>query len=81
MKASEVKEGDFFILSPGKGYSPIQREEAMQVMETYDRVMTVRCQGGCTVIEYDHIEKIEDISSCKKVHYSTYYEDHRTKLS
>lgn len=63
-----VKEGDFVIHSSKKGYSPKQREEAMQVMETRSNTMTVKCKGGCMTKEYDHFEKVEDLSKFSIIH-------------
>lgn len=72
-------QGDFFILSSEKGYAPTQRKEAMQVMECWDNVMTVKCKGGCMTKEYDHFEKVTDLSGFKAIHrYEFDMEDRRS---
>ena len=74
-----VMRGDFFILSSEKGYAPTQRKEAMQVMECWDNVMTVKCKGGCMTKEYDHFEKVTDLSGFRAVHrYDYEMEDRRS---
>ena len=74
-----VMQGDFFILSSEKGYAPTQRKEAMQVMECWDKVMTVKCKGGCMTKEYDHFEKVTDLSVFRSVHrYDGEMEDRRS---
>ena len=74
-----VMQGDFFILSSKKGYAPTQRKEAMQVMECWDNVMTVKCKGGCMTKEYDHFEKVTDLSGFRSVHrYDGEMEDRRS---
>ena len=79
LKKEDVKEGDYFMLSPKKGYSPSQCKSAMQVMECWDNVMTVKCKGGCMTLEYDHFEKIEDTSKFPVIHmYLGGMEDRRT---
>lgn len=73
-----VMQGDFFILSQQKGYAPTQCKEAMQVMECWDKVMTVKCAGGCMTKEYDHFEKVTDFSGFKEIYrYEFEMEDRR----
>lgn len=77
-----VKQGDFFILSSQKGYAPCQQRDAMQVMECWDNVMTVKCKGGCMTKEYDHFEKVTDLSKFRKVYrYDGELEDNRSSIS
>ena len=74
-----VMQGNFFILSSEKGYAPTQRKEAMQVMECWDNVMTVKCKNGCMTKEYDHFEKVTDLSGFRSVHrYDGEMEDRRS---
>lgn len=77
LRPGNVHEGDFFILSSLKGYRGQQLKEAMQVMECWPAVMTVKCAGGCMDKPYDHFEKVEDLSGFAVVHRSEYFEDHR----
>lgn len=79
LKAKDVQEGDFFILNPSLGYRGLQLQDAMQVMECWPEVMTVKTDGGCMVKPYDHFVKVEDISDFKKIHKSPYFEDNRKK--
>lgn len=77
--SQSVMQGDFFILSSEKGYAPTQRKEAMQVMECWDKVMTVKCKGGCMTKGYDHFEKIIDLIDMREVHKWEYvFEDNRS---
>ena len=79
LKKEDVKEGDYFMLSPKKGYSPFQCKSAMQVMECWDKVMTVKCNRGCMTKEYDHFEKVTDLSGFRSVHrYEGEMEDRRS---
>jgi len=74
-----VIQGDFFILSPEKGYAQTQRKDAMQVMECWDNVMTVKCKSGCMTKEYDHFKKVSDLSGFKNIHrYNYEMEDRRS---
>ena len=50
----------------------------VEVMECWDKVMTVKCKGGCMTKEYDHFLKIEDINGFTEVYESNYFEDNRT---
>lgn len=77
LRAADVQEGDFFILSPIKGYAGKQLREAMQVMECWPSTMTVKCAGGCMDKPYDHFAKVEDLSGMDSVHRSDYFEDNR----
>jgi hypothetical protein len=77
LRAVDVAEGDFFTLSPAKGYSGKQLREAMQVMECWPTVMTVKCAGGCMDKPYDHFVKVKDVSGMDSVHRSDYFEDNR----
>jgi hypothetical protein len=62
-----VTKDDYFIYSSEEGYSPSQQKVAMQVIELYDMVMTVRCnKNGCITKPYEHFTKVEDISKFKK---------------
>jgi hypothetical protein len=74
---NNISEGDFFILSPSKGYKGRQIREAMQVMELWPNLMTVKCEGGCMDKPYDYFEKVSDLSKMDKIHYSNYFEDNR----
>ena len=76
---SDIKQGDFFTLSRDKGYAQFQCNEAMQVMELWPKVMTVKCgKNGCMTLPYDHFVKVEDITKFKKVHrYDFELEDRR----
>ena len=48
-------------------------------MECWDKVMTVKCKGGCMTKEYDHFEKVTDLSGFRSVHrYDGEMEDRRT---
>lgn len=77
--AKDVQEGDYFTLSPAKGYAGKQLREAMQVMECWPSVMTVACAGGCMDKPYDHFVKVEDLSAMDEVHHSSYFEDNRNR--
>jgi len=63
-----VMQDDLFILSSAKGFAPTQCKEAMQVMECRDKVMTVKCKGGCMTEPYDYFEKVTDLSKLRAVH-------------
>lgn len=74
-----VMQGDFFILSSEKGYTPTQIKDVMQVMECWDNVMTVKCKGGCMTKEYDHFEKVTDLTGFQSVNrYEGEMEDRRS---
>ena len=73
----DVSESDFFIVSSNEGYSKAQQKDAMQVMECWDKVMTVKCKDGCMTMPYKHFEKITDLTG-KNVYKATYFEDNRT---
>lgn len=75
---NDVKSGDYFILSIEKGYGPEQTRKAMQVMECWPNVMTVKCNDGCMTKEYDHFEKVTDLTAYKEVYHASYFEDNRS---
>lgn len=81
LRPADVQESDFFTLSPAKGYAGKQLREAMQVMECWPSVMTVKCAGGCMDKRYDHFAKITDLSGMDEVHRSDYFEDNRKEAS
>jgi hypothetical protein len=72
-----VNQGDFFILSPSKGYSGKQIRDAMQVMELWNGCMTVKCQSGCMDKPYEHFEKVTDLSKMDNIYHAPYFEDNR----
>ncbi len=80
VKKEEVKEGDYFILAVEVGYSPSQAKKAMQVMECWNKVMTVKCEGGCMSKPYSDFNKITDLRG-KKVFKSSYFEDNRKTIN
>ena len=67
------------MLSRNKGYAQFQCNEAMQVMELWPNVMTVKCgKNGCMTLPYDHFEKVADVTKFKNVHrYDFELEDRR----
>lgn len=72
-----VKHGDYFRLPMSNGYNKSSHDTAMQVMECWSSVMTVKSDNGCLTMEYNQFEKIDDLSSCTKVYKSDYFEDNR----
>ena len=74
-----VMRGDYFRLPMTKGYTKRASEIAMQVMECWGNVMTVKCKGGCMTKEYNEFEKVTDLSVCREIHNAPYYEDNRRK--
>lgn len=67
-----VKEGEYFKL---KGDTDTRY--AYQVMELWDNVMVVNCNGGCMEKYYSEWERVPDISKCTNVVKATYFEDNR----
>lgn len=67
----------FFKLSSSKGYSKKQCSEAMQVMELWDDLLVVKCEGGCLELPHDHFEIIppSDYSKFKTFHIAPYFEN------
>lgn len=68
-----VKEGDYFQLA-GQQF----HEEAMQVMEIGNGVMTVKCQGGCLTKKLSEFRRVKSLKG-RKVYNAPYFEDNRTR--
>lgn len=77
LNITDVSESDYFIVSTLQGYSKAQQKDAMQVMECWGKVMTVKCKGGCFTKPYNHFEKITDLTG-KNVYDAPYFEDNRS---
>lgn len=73
----KIEKGDYFILSQKEGYTKSQRKDAMQVMEVWEKVMTVYCGNDhCMTKPYSHFEKVDNTTG-KNVHNAPYFEDNR----
>lgn len=75
----KIKEGYFFNVEKSQQSEWGKYDSAMQVMECWEEVMTVKCKDGCLTKPYSFFEKINDLSGFKKVYTSTYFEDNRIK--
>lgn len=53
----------------------------MQVVEVYDKLVTVKCsKNGCMTIAPEHLDKVDDINDLESVQYwDGGFEDNRTK--
>lgn len=72
-----VVSGDYFHLPMTKGYTKKASQVAMQVMECWESVMTVKCKNGCMTKNYSEFEKVTDISLYKEIYNAPYFEDNR----
>lgn len=77
LDCNEIKEGDFFMLKHDKSINT-KNIIAMQVMECWPDIMTVRSENGCMTRPYGDFMKIHGLlDGYKMVCESTYFEDHR----
>jgi hypothetical protein len=79
LRVEDVRKGDFFTLSPAKGYTGKQLRQAMQVMECWPSTMTVKCAGGCMDKPYDYFVKVDNVTEMDDIHKSDYFEDNRKR--
>lgn len=77
LEKDDVQPGQFFILSPNKGYMKSQTSTAMQVVECWDKEMTVKTKKGILTKPYEEFEEVKNLTKFKSIAYATYFEDHR----
>ncbi len=80
MNEYDKKRKKGFIAWPTGKYGTLTKEKAMQVMECWNKVMTVKCEGGCMSKPYSDFNKITDLRG-KKVFKSSYFEDNRKTIN